>query len=58
MISTETLLDYPYLTITLTVHIDASVKHLGAVISQNDSPIALFLIKLRNPKFDNTTTEK
>ena len=34
MVSTETLLNYPYWTIPFTVHNDASDKQLGAVISQ------------------------
>ena len=40
------------------VHIDASDKQLGAVISQNDKPINLFLMKLINQQSNYTTTEK
>ena len=41
MVSGETLLRYPYWTITFTVHMDASDKQLGAISSQNNKPISL-----------------
>ena len=39
MVSTETLLSYPYWKIPFTVHTDASDKKLGAVIIYNNKPI-------------------
>ena len=42
MVSDETLLSYPYLTIPFMVHTDVSDKQLGAAISQNNKPIELF----------------
>ena len=41
-----------------TVHIDAYDKQLGAVISQNNKPIAFFYRKLSKPQLNYTTTEK
>ena len=46
MVSAETLLNYPDWTIPFTIHTDASDKQLGAVISQNDKPIAFFCRRL------------
>ena len=40
--SAETLLNSTYCTITFTVHTNDSDKQLGAVISYNNKPIALF----------------
>ena len=45
--SEETLLNYPDWTISLTIHIDASDKHLGAVITQNNN---IFHSQLNNLK--------
>ena len=45
MVSEETLLNFIDWNIMFTIHIYASDKHLGAVISQNDKPITIFLIK-------------
>ena len=41
MISDETLMNDLYKKIILTVHTYASDKHLSAIISQNNKPIAL-----------------
>ena len=58
MVSTETLLSYPDWTITSTLHTNASDKQLGAVIINNNKPIALFSIRLSNPQRNYTTTNK
>ena len=58
MISDETLLRYPYWTIRFMVHISASDKYLGAVISKNDKPIALIARRLSNPQHTYIMTEK
>ena len=42
MICDETILNYPDWEIPFTIHTYASDKHLGAVISQNDKPVAFF----------------
>ena len=39
----ETLLDYTEWTILFTVHTYSSGKQFGAIISQTDKPIYLFL---------------
>ena len=58
MVSSETLLSYPYWKLTFTVHTDASDKQLGSVISQNNKPISFFSRILSNPQRNYTTTEK
>ena len=58
MVSAENLLSYPYWKMPFTVHTDASDKHLGSVISQNNKPIALFSRILIKPKRKYTTTKK
>ena len=58
MVSTETLLNYPYWTIPFTVHNDASDKQLGAVISQNNKHIAFFYRVLSKPQRNYFRTEK
>ena len=50
MVSAEMLLSYPYCKLTFTVHTDSSNKQLGAVISQNNKPIAFFSRRLINPQ--------
>ena len=49
MVSAENLLNCNYWKIPFTLHTGASDKQLGAVISQNDKPIALFSRKLSKP---------
>ena len=39
MVSSETLLSYPYCKLPFTVQTYTSDKQLGAVISQNNKPI-------------------
>ena len=52
------LLSYSYWTIPFAVHTDSSDKKLGAVIGQNNKPIAFFLIILSKPQRNYTTNEK
>ena len=42
MESSDNLLSYPWWKITFKVHKNASDKHLGAIISQNNKTIELF----------------
>ena len=58
MVSAETLLSYPDWKLLFTVHTDASDKQLGAVISQNNKPIAVFSRKLIKPQRNYTTNKK
>ena len=58
MVSAETLLSYPDWKLPFTFHNDASDKHLGDFISQNNKPIAFLSIKLIKPQHNYTTTEK
>jgi len=58
MIAKETILSYPDWSIPFTVHTDASDYQLGAVISQNNKPIAFFSRKLNKAQRNYTTTEK
>ena len=58
MVSAETLLSYLDWKLPLTVHTDASEKKLGAVISQNNKPIAFFSRRLIKPQRNYTITEK
>ena len=58
MVSTETLLSYPYWKLSFIFHTYASDKQLGAVISQNIKPIAFSSRRLIKPHRNYTTTEK
>ena len=58
MISEETLLNYPNWTKPFTIHTDASDYQLGAVISQDNKPIAFFSRRLSKAQKNYTTTEK
>ena len=58
MVSAERLLIYPDWKLPFTVHTDASDKQVGAVISQNNKPIAFFLVILSKPQRNYTTTKK
>ena len=58
MVSAETLLSYTDWKLTFTSHTDDSDKQLGAVISQNNKPIAFFSVKLSQPRRNYTTTKK
>ena len=57
MVSIETLMSYPDWKLPFTFHTNASDKHLGAVISQNNKHIAFFSRKLSKPQRNYTTTE-
>ena len=58
MVSAETLISYPDYKLPVTVHTYASDKQLGAVISQNNKPIAFLSRILIKPHSNYTTTEK
>ena len=58
MVSAETLLSYPVWKLPFKVYTDASDKLLGAVISQNNKPIAFFFSKLTKPHRNYTTNKK
>ena len=58
IVSADTLLNYPYRKIMFTIHTYAFDQQLGAVISQNNKPIPLFLRKLRKTHRNYTTTLK
>ena len=58
MVSAEKLLSYPYWTLPFKVHTYASDRKLGAVISQNNKPIAFFSRRLSKPTRNYTKTEK
>ena len=58
MVSSGTLISYPYWKIPFTVHNDDSDKELGAVISQNNKPIALFSRILSKPQHNYITIDK
>lgn len=58
VMSRETLLHYPDFNKTFEIHTDASLHQLGAVISQNNKPIAFYTRKLRGGQHNYTTTER
>ncbi len=58
IISKETLLAYPDFNKPFCIHTDASHTQLGAVISQNDKPIAFYSRKLKPEQTRYTTTER
>ena len=58
IISRETLLSYPDFSLPFTIHTDASHLQLGAVISQNDRPIAFYSHKLNPAQVRYTTSER
>jgi hypothetical protein len=58
IISRETLLAYPDFTKPFVIHTDASKVQLGAVISQDDRPIAFYSRKLNPAQTRYTTTER
>ena len=58
MVSAETMLNHPYLTIPLTVHTDESDKQVGAVISKNNKPTVVFSRILSKKQLKYTKTKK
>ena len=58
ILSKETLLAYPDFTKPFVVHTDASHTQLGAVISQDNRPIAFYSRKLQPAQTRYTTTER
>ena len=58
MVSSETLLSYPYCTISFIFHTDVSDQQLDAFISQNNKYIAFFSRILSKPRRNYTTNEK
>jgi hypothetical protein len=54
----ETLLSYPDFNQPFEIHTDASNTQLGAVISQNNKPIAFYSRKLQPAQTRYTTTER
>jgi len=57
IISHKVMLAYPQLDQPFIIHTDASHTQLGAVISQNDKPIAFYFQKLASTQTYYTTTE-
>lgn len=58
MVLEEVFLTYPDWSKPFDIHTDASDKQLGAVISQDEKPIAFFSRRLSKSQRNYTTTEK
>ena len=58
IIAREVILSYPEFSKPFHLHTDASKTQRGAVISQNDKPIAFYLRKLNPAQTRYTTTER
>jgi hypothetical protein len=58
IVGREVLLSYPDFSKPFQIHTDASKLQLGAVISQNDKPIAFYSRKLQPAQTRYTTTER
>jgi hypothetical protein len=58
IMSKETLLSYPDFSQPFDLHTDASKSQLGAVLSQQDRPIAFYSRKLNPAQTRYTTTER
>ena len=58
MVYYDTLLSYPYRTLTFMVYTNAYDKQSGIVIIKNNKHIALFSRRLSDPHHNYTTTEK
>ena len=54
----ETLLHYPDFNKPFEIHTDASLHQIGAVITQDNKPIAFYSRKLRDGQHNYTTTER
>ena len=57
ILSSEILLAYPDFTKPFIIYTDASHTQLGAVITQNEKPIAFYSRKLNDAQTRYTTTE-
>ena len=57
IVGQETLLSYPDFDIPFEIYTDASHTQLGAVISQNNKPIAFYSKKLQLAQTQYTATE-
>ena len=58
VMSKQTLLCYPDFNQLFEIHTDASLRQIGAVISQAGKPVAFYLRKLRDGQHNYTTTER
>lgn len=58
VLSRENLLAFPNFDLPFTIHTDASKTQLGAVISQNNTPIAFYSRKQNPAQTRYTTTER
>ena len=58
IVSRETLLAYPNFNETFEIHTDANKQQLGAVISQNNQPVAFYSRKLNSTQINHTTTAR
>lgn len=58
IVSKETLLTYPNFELPFEIYTDASKTQLGAVICQNNKPIAFYSRKLNSAQTRYTTTER
>ena len=58
IMSREALLVHPDFNAPFEIHTDASKYQLGAVISQNNKPIAFYSRKLNSAQLNYTTTER
>ena len=58
VIGREVLLAYTDFNATFEIHTDASKLKIGAVISQNDKPIAFYSRKMNSAQQNYTTTDK
>lgn len=54
----ETLLHYPDFNKSFEIHTDASHYQIGAVITQDNKPVAFYTRKLRDGQHNYTTTER
>jgi hypothetical protein len=57
-LSTDMLLAFPIFDKSCIIHTDANHRQLGAVISQDNRPIAFYSRKLNNAQTHYTTTER
>ena len=58
VMSKETLLHYPDFNKPFEIHTDASKYQIGAVITQDNKPVAFYSRKLRDGQHNYTTTER